>query len=610
MLERFVVSISLALVSSLPRPAAAAPAAAPVLAVARIDHGYPPARDARRPDLTIAPVDAALVSYSPDGRTAVTAGGDRVARQWDARPGEKLTGAPVRSFEGQRGRIAALGWHGPGQLVAVSERARVERWEVATGKPGAGVTLKGAPRPVAVRPGAEPMLAGASGGKLGLWNHETGRPVKTFEARPETWRALAFTPDGKRLVAGSEAGTIQVLEVDGARARTFKAGAAVRSIAASATHVAAGLASGWVKVWSLDGEGEAPSHTLEPRGPVSVVAFSGKGDQLAAGGGRVVRVWDAPTGQLLCTQEGHTAPVLAVAFSPNGQKMASVAGDRTLRYWTVPLPPIPPADLEKITAALPEKAGAAPKKPRKVLVFWRADAILHKGGVPAANKAIELLGKKTGAFEAHFSRDVEALDPKVLATYDALVMNSTAHLILTDAAKKALLDYANGGGGIVGVHAAIDMFKSWPEGAGIVGATFGGHPWGPSGTWSVKLDEPGHPLLRAFGGKDFKLRDEFYELAAPYDRADRRVLMSLDLRDPATAGVKPLHRADRDFAVSWIKRQGQGRVFYCMFGHISEPFQNPAVLRYYLDGIQYALGDLDADATPRPAPPAAPPAKE
>jgi type 1 glutamine amidotransferase len=90
------------------------------------------------------------------------------------------------------------------------------------------------------------------------------------------------------------------------------------------------------------------------------------------------------------------------------------------------------------------------------------------------------------------------------------------------------------------------------------------------------------------------MKDEFYELADPYRRADRKVLLSLDLSDPATAGVKPLHRTDRDFAVSWIKPYGKGRVFYCMFGHIADPFWDPRVLTYYLDGIQYALGDLDA----------------
>jgi type 1 glutamine amidotransferase len=575
---------------------AAAGAPAAPRSVARIDHGWPPPQDARRPDLTIGPVDAAVVSYSPDGRTAVTAG-DPVVRMWDARTGENLTGALVRAFEGQTGRVVALGWKGNGQLVSVSDGNRVESWDAATGKSLSVITLDRGVRAAVVRPGNEPLLAGVLAGQVGLWNHETGERGRTFAPRDPRVRFLAFRPDGKQLVAASDRGVIRVWDVEsGTLVRTLQAGAGLRAVAASNTHLAAGLRA-VVKVWAL--EGGAKPRALAAAGP-NALAFNAKGEQLAsAGADRIVRVWDVPSGRLLCTQESHTAEVKAVAFSPNGQKMASGGADQTLRYWTVPLPPISPEDERKIKAALPAGAAAPPRKRRKLLVFWRADAILHKGGVPAANEAIERLGKKTGAFEAHFSRDVEALDPKVLAAYDAIVMNSTAHLVLPESGKKALLDYVNGGGGVIGIHAAIDMFKGWPEGAKIVGATFGGHPWGPSGTWSVKLEEPEHPLLRAWGGKDFKLRDEFYELAAPYDRADRRVLMSLDLRDPATAGVKPLHRADRDFAVSWIKRQGAGRVFYAMFGHIGEPFQNPAVLRYYLDGIQYALGDLQVDDSPR-----------
>jgi type 1 glutamine amidotransferase len=292
--------------------------------------------------------------------------------------------------------------------------------------------------------------------------------------------------------------------------------------------------------------------------------------------------------------------VLALAFSPNGQKMASGSADHSVRSWTVPLPPMAAGELAKLTAAVPARATAAPRRPRRLLVFWRADAILHKAGVPAANAAIERAGKATGAYTAQFTRDYEVFDPAVLARYDAVVLNSTAHIIMPDAGKqRALLDYVRGGGGIVGIHAAIDTFKEWPEGAEVVGATFAGHPWGPGGSWSVKLDEPGHPLLRAFAGKAFRMQDEFYELGDPYRRADRRVLLSLDMTDPATAGVKPLHRPDRDFAVAWVKRFGAGRVFYAMFGHRAEPFHDPAVARFYLDGIQYALGDLDVPDGPR-----------
>ena len=50
--------------------------------------------------------------------------------------------------------------------------------------------------------------------------------------------------------------------------------------------------------------------------------------------------------------------------------------------------------------------------------------------------------------------------------------------------------------------------------------------------------------------------------------------------------------------VAWIKTHGKGRVFYSSLGHKAEVFERPALMQFYLDGIQFALGDLDADATP------------
>jgi len=59
-------------------------------------------------------------------------------------------------------------------------------------------------------------------------------------------------------------------------------------------------------------------------------------------------------------------------------------------------------------------------------------------------------------------------------------------------------------------------------------------------------------------------------------------------------------REDTDYAISWVKTCGEGRVFYCSFGHNSHIWTNPALLRHYLDGIQWAMGDLKGDATPVP----------
>jgi len=55
---------------------------------------------------------------------------------------------------------------------------------------------------------------------------------------------------------------------------------------------------------------------------------------------------------------------------------------------------------------------------------------------------------------------------------------------------------------------------------------------------------------------------------------------------------------DSLYPVSWISTFGKGRTFYCSLGHRQEIYWNPTILKHYLAGIQYALGDLEADATP------------
>jgi len=59
-------------------------------------------------------------------------------------------------------------------------------------------------------------------------------------------------------------------------------------------------------------------------------------------------------------------------------------------------------------------------------------------------------------------------------------------------------------------------------------------------------------------------------------------------------------RDDNDYPVAWIRQHGKARVFYTSLGHNPDVFWDPRMLTMFLAGIQYALGDLDADATPRP----------
>ena len=255
-------------------------------------------------------------------------------------------------------------------------------------------------------------------------------------------------------------------------------------------------------------------------------------------------------------------------------------------------------EVERITKALPSQATAKPRKPRRVLVFCRCEGYYHSV-IPVANTAFEKMGEKTGAFEAVIGDDMALFEPESLKAFDAVLFNNTTRLKFENPRhREALMEFVKGGKGIIGAHAATDNFYNWPEAAEMMGGLFDGHPWGAGGTWAVKIDEPAHPLNKAFSGKGFLIRDEIYQVKSPYSRDAQRVLLSLDMTNPRNLEVEGRHREDNDYAISWIRPFGQGRVFYCSLGHNDEVFMNEAVLQHYLDGIQFALGDLKADAAP------------
>jgi type 1 glutamine amidotransferase len=262
-------------------------------------------------------------------------------------------------------------------------------------------------------------------------------------------------------------------------------------------------------------------------------------------------------------------------------------------------------EIQKIENAVPTKPTVQPAKPRKILVFWKCEGFFHTS-IPVVNEALKIMGQKTGAFEVTVcTDDYSVFTPEKLAQFDAVCLNNTTHLKFnpkeTPERCNALMDFVKSGKGVIGVHAATDNFYEWPEGQEMMGGKFTGHPWGGGGTWAVKIDEPDHPLTAVFKGKGFKINDEIYRTEPPlYSRAKQLVLMSLDMSDPTTRNVNGFIPTDVDTGISWIKTWGKGRVFYCSLGHNDHIFWNPAVLQYYLDGIQFALGDYKVDATPKP----------
>src|SRR5579862_476881 len=307
----------------------------------------------------------------------------------------------------------------------------------------------------------------------------------------------------------------------------------------------------------------------------------------------------------------------------------------------------------KLERALPDAPQVKPEKAHKVLVYTRASGFVH-GSIPVGAKCFELLGKKTGAFEVTKITEDPAIFDTDLNEYDAIVLMSTtgdflkpakpnmpkpedlakksdeekkkiaaaqaayeeskkAYESAEPARKKALLDFVASGKGIVGIHAATDAYYNWKEYGDMIGGYFNGHPWH---NINIKVDDKESPLTKLFEGKNFDFNDEIYTYkeVANHSREKMRVLLSVDLeassklakpdiKAPAAAGgtYSGENRKDHDYAVAWIKKSGNGRVFYTLLGHNDGTYMNPTIVKFFLNGMQYALGDLKVDDSPSKA---------
>ena len=264
--------------------------------------------------------------------------------------------------------------------------------------------------------------------------------------------------------------------------------------------------------------------------------------------------------------------------------------------------------------AMPPNSWVKPKKARRLLIYSRAIGYKHSV-IPITAFAITELGKATGAWTADTSFRLEDITAQNLAKYDALVINSATGSFLddpgdpagTEARKKALLDYVRSGHGLVLTHAGGDTYHRrteglWPEFNQMVGAFFKWH-WLYPQEVTVKLDDPANPINAAYAGRPFKVHDEIYTFAQDsFSRTNVHVLTSVDYAKMSDAdkAKEPAatKRTDGDYALSWVRREKSGRVYYNVLGHSEHIYFIPRILQSLTAGIQYAAGDLAIDDSP------------
>ncbi|MGA7089620.1 MAG: ThuA domain-containing protein [Candidatus Acidiferrales bacterium] len=250
-------------------------------------------------------------------------------------------------------------------------------------------------------------------------------------------------------------------------------------------------------------------------------------------------------------------------------------------------------------------AQSAPSAKKHLLFVGEEKGYRHES-VSHAAATIERLGTQTGLWDTVIRTDTEALTKKKLEynaknlnDFDAVMFFTGGDLEMDAQQKADFLSFVHDDGkGFIGVHSAAITFTNWPEYGEMIGGYYDEHPWGTFDA-PIIVEDPNFPGMSLWP-HSFILHDEIYQMKN-YSRDDLRVLMRLDPTKLDLANPR-VHRADRDFAVTWAKMYGKGRVYYSSLGHVSENWDDPRLQGMYTEAIKWVTGIVNADVTPRPAP--------
>ena len=88
-----------------------------------------------------------------------------------------------------------------------------------------------------------------------------------------------------------------------------------------------------------------------------------------------------------------------------------------------------------IENALPKEAEAKPKKARRVLVFYRCEGFIHSS-IPHANYALEMMGKKSGAFTVDLADTYDVFNTEKLKQYDSPSPNNKTLFLISSAVER------------------------------------------------------------------------------------------------------------------------------------------------------------------------------
>ena len=304
------------------------------------------------------------VQFSRDGQRLLTSSYDTTARLWHVETGEL-----IRTFASHDWWVWSAAFSPDEQrLVTASQDGSALVWSVDSGEPVAapftGHRQNGNQTPVytaVFSPDGRLVASGGLDNRVRIWDPNELQPFDYAKAiagerlppqpcvvltgHKAAVRALAFAPDGRRLISGSHDNTVILWDVgSGAVIKRLRGhdgwvqACALTNdgrLAVSASH------DGQVKFWDVQGYEEARVLRGQVlRGHLDAVlaaAFSPDGQRVAtASRDRTAKTWDAATGkERQQLREGHEFTAAMAVFFPDGKRLLTTAIDNTTRCWDV-----------------------------------------------------------------------------------------------------------------------------------------------------------------------------------------------------------------------------------------------------------------------------------
>jgi len=309
------------------------------------------------------------VAFSPDGRLLASGSTDKTIKLWDV-----ASGSLVRTLTGHTMAVSSVAFSPDGRLLASGNGwpDTIKLWDMASGS--LVRTLSGHTGPVtsvAFSPDGRLLASSSCGrsltqspwcaqGEIKLWEVASGREVRTLTGHTSWVNSVAFSPDGRLLASGAAwpDGTTKLWDVaTGSLVRTLTGhtwGVLSMAFSPDGRLLASGSCGhlnssgeciqGEIKLWDVT-SGSLVRTISGHTGGVWSVAFSPDGRLLASGScGQFIagfckqgeiKLWEVATGREVRTLKGHNYAVTSVAFSPDGQLLASGSLDGTIKLWDI-----------------------------------------------------------------------------------------------------------------------------------------------------------------------------------------------------------------------------------------------------------------------------------